>query len=144
MTDKYMKAIARHELAKQSVDSLTAQIGESIRSCPLDMKAHDPNIPDQERQKLWDDGAIGSSKTKTHLWHAFQVRELASHGWYYLPLCEDGVLDALSEGSEYECEHCHRAYELIIERKEARRELGKARLAIRALGKQAIKELEND
>ena len=52
--------------------------------------------------------------------------------------------DALSEGSEYECTHCYYAYRMIVARKEAKRELGNARLAIRALGKQALKELGDE
>lgn len=141
MTDNYIKALARHERAKSTVDGLTKDIGRSIELCRITIASSDYSLGNEARAELWDEK---TSKTKTHLWHAFQHREPSDCGYGEVGLREDGVLDALSKGSDYECEHCHRAYELIIERKEARRELGNARLAIRALGKQAIKEMEND
>ena len=135
---KYMQALARHEAAKQKVDSLTRDIGIALGRCPLDQMAaiHGPENPE-----FYD---IASNKSKTHLWHALKHREPSSCGWGCVPLCQDGVSDALSEGSEYECTHCYYAYRMIVARKEAKRELGNARLAMRALGKQALKELGDE
>ena len=138
MADKYIAALARHEKAKQAVDSLTRDIGIALNRCPITKRADDPALSNEYRDSLWDDV---TGKNKTHLWHAFQIREPSSCGHGEVPLCEDGISDALSEGSEFECEHCYFAYRMIVARKSARQELGRSRLAIRALGKQALKEV---
>ncbi len=138
---KFIQALARHEAAKQMVDGLTRDIGAEIEKCPITIKVNDYTLPNSERCELWDEK---TSKNKTHLWHAFQTREPSSCGWGEVGICEDGVLDALSEGSEFECAHCFSAYQLILHRKEARRELGYARLSIRALGRQALKMVDAD
>jgi hypothetical protein len=134
--NKYMLAIIRHEKAKQAVDSLTRDIGFAISRCPVTVKSNDPLISNSERDQLFDEG---TGKTKTHLWHAFKHREPSSCGWGEVGLCEDGISDALSEGSEFECEHCYHAYRMIVARKDVRNELGRARLAIRSLGRAALK-----
>lgn len=138
MDNKYMMAIIRHERARQAVDSLTHEIGISVSRCPIDQEAR---TGDGVYGNLWTQDKL---HTKTHLWQAFQFRETSSCGWGQVGLSEDGVLDALSEGSEYECEHCHHAYTKIIERRHARIELGRARLSIRALGRAALNRLAQD
>lgn len=136
ITDKFVKALARHEMAQRKVDALSRAIGESVAKCPIDYAAlGDPY------GNLWTED---QKHTKTHLWQAFQHKEPSSCGWGSVHLCEDGVIDSLSEGSELECEHCLQAYRLIVERKRARQELGYARLSIRALGRQAIKMVAGD
>lgn len=137
--NKFIKALARHELALTRVKALGRQIGEAVGKCPIDRQAMASDTPEHERQKLWTEGM---KNTKTHLWMAFQHKEPSPCGWGEVYLRDDGIHDALSEGSSYECPHCLRAWELICERKEARAELGKARLSIRALGRQAVKLVE--
>ena len=126
---KAMDVIVRHERAKQAVDSLTRRIGVKLGHCPIS------RLP-------VDDGSMydEKSRVKTHLWHAFNHREPCDSGYGEMGLCEDGVADALSAGSEYACRHCKRAYQLILQRKHARQELGNARRAIRAMGRAALEK----
>ena len=140
MADKYKSAIIRHEKAKQAVQVLSRAIGDAIERCPISIRAQDWNTPSHQRDELWDDA---SGKHKTHLWHAFKHREPSSCGWGTVGLCDDGVDDALAPGSEFECEHCRDAYRLIRERRGAKQELGRARLAIRALGRAALLEADH-
>ncbi|MGQ7956487.1 hypothetical protein ACUTAF_01990 [Pseudomonas sp. SP16.1] len=139
MADKYMLALARHEQAKQKVDGLSRRIGLAISRCQVVVKSEDYSLPNNERAELWDDK---TGKHKTHLWQAFQVLEPSSCGYGEVHLCEDGMLEYLRPSNDG-CRHCYRAYMLIKQRKLARAELGRARLAIRALGKQAMKEVGN-
>lgn len=129
---KMVAALARHERAAQSVAGMKAKIGEAIALCPVQL----------DIERSWQ-GEIGhlideNGRAKTHLWHAFRVREPSSCGWGQVGLGDDGIDDALSPGSEFECEHCLLAWRLIVERKHARQELGIARRLIRHFGKQAI------
>ncbi|MDH0335165.1 hypothetical protein [Metapseudomonas otitidis] len=137
MTEKYLAAIVRHEKAKQAIRSVTREIGNALSQCELDRAA----LKDPYNKELWDEGF---RHPKTHLWMAMQHREPSSCGWGEVPLCEDGMLDSLSEGSSYECPHCHEAYRLIAQRKKLREELWRARLSIRALGRAALKEACHD
>lgn len=141
MSDKYKLAIIRHEKAKQAVQALSREIGAAINRCPISIRAQDWNTPNSERGELWDEA---SGKHKTHLWQAFKHREPSSCGWGSVGLDEDGVDDALAPGSEFECEHCRHAYHLIRERRQAKQQLGRARLAIRALGRAALEEQGHD
>lgn len=134
MSDKFRAAIVRHEKAKRAVDSLTRDIGIALGRCPLDQQA---GIQGPENPEFYD---LASNKSKTHLWHAFKHLEPSSCGWGSVPLCEDGISDALSEGSEFECAHCYHAYRMIVARKKAKQELGRARLAIRSLGRKALED----
>jgi len=138
--NKYLAAIIRHERAKHAVDALTREIGASIEACPITIKSNDPTLSNAERAQLWDEV---KGKNKTHLWQAFQIRETSSCGWRSVSLNEDSILDALSEGGDFECEHCYHAYTKIIERRQAKSELGSARRAIRSLGRAALKEADH-
>jgi len=127
MSSKALSAIIRHERAAQEVAGLTHRIGVKLGHCPIS------RMPADDESKIDDKGRI-----KTHLWHAFRHREPSSCGWGEAGLCEDGIADALSSGSEYACRHCKRAYQLILRRKDARQELGNARRAIRTMGRAAL------
>lgn len=131
--DKFIKALARHEMALTKVKSLGRQIGEAVSKCPIDRQAMSGDMPEHERQKLW---AQDQRHTKTHLWQAFQHKEPSSCGWGEVHLRLDEVGDYIADE---ECPHCYRAWELIRERRDAKQELGRARLSIRALGRQAVK-----
>lgn len=132
---KILEALARHEKACQAVECLSRGIGEALAKCSVVVRLSDYTISNAERAELFDEK---TGKDKTHLWQAFQVREPSSCGWGEVPMGEDGISDALSEGSEFECEHCYQAYHLILQRKSARQELGVARRLIRHYGKKAL------
>lgn len=127
---KAMDVIVRHERAKQAVDSLTRRIGVKLGHCSIS-KAYDGSDETMYDEKY---------RVKTHLWQAFNHREPCDSGYGEMGFCEDGVADALSAGSEYACRHCKRAYQLILQRKHARQELGNARRAIRAMGRAALEK----
>lgn len=134
MTAKMIEALARHERAVQAVDEIRKQIGDALGQCPAEREV-------ERRMREWK--PIGDlydekGRTKTHLWHAFRVREPSSCGYGSVGLGDDGIDDALSPGSEFECEHCLHAWRLIIARKKARQDLGAARRLIRYYGKKAM------
>lgn len=130
-----MDAIVRHELAMRPVSSLTRRIGVKLNHCPL------------SREVLKGEafgGTDAEGRTKTHLWHAFNHRDLSSCGHGMVGLHQDEIEDALSHGSAYACRHCRRAFQLILKRKRARQELGAARRAIRAIGRSALEREEGE
>lgn len=133
---KFIKALARHELALTRVKALSQQIGEAVSKCPIDRQAMASDTPEHERQKLWSEGM---KHTKTHLWQAFQHKEPSSCGWGEVHLRLNEVGDYIADE---ECPHCYLAWELIRERRDAKQELGRARMSIRALGRQAVKLVE--
>lgn len=135
MTDKYLNAIIRHEKARLAVDDISRKIGQEINLCPVVLKAQDWKTPNSERGELFDEV---SGKHKTHLWQALKHREPSDCGYGETGLGDDGIDDALSEHGYYACEHCLAAYRLIVERRHLRKELGRARLSIRALGRAAL------
>lgn len=133
--DKFVKALARHELAKQKVDALSLRIGMAINRCPVVVRSNDWSISNAERAEIWDEK---TQHHKTHLWMAYNA--LSHYGEH---LDEDGQREALLPRNEG-CRHCYRAFELIHKRKNAREELGYARLSIRALGKAALQMVRGD
>ncbi|MEH6565582.1 MAG: hypothetical protein V7756_09695 [Halopseudomonas sp.] len=130
-----MEAIVRHERARQAVDAISRDIGLAINRCPVAVKAQSWQTPAAEMDELWDEA---SGKHKTHLWQALKHREPSDCGYGETGLGYDGIDDALSKHGEYACEHCLAAYRLIVERRHLRRELGGARMSIRALGRAAL------
>lgn len=138
MSNKYIRAIIRHEKAVVEVNALTREIGNALSRCPITVEVS--QIPQPERM-----GEIFDFKTnhpKTHLWRAFRVRERSSCGYFEVGLSEGGLSDALSCEGEFECEHCLLAYKLILSRKIARQELGNARRAIRGIGRAELAKID--
>lgn len=128
--ERFIQALARHETARQVVDALSKRIGAAINRCPIAIRAGDWSISNLERGELWDEA---TGRHKTHLWMAYNAR--AVYGEHF---DEEGQSDSL-QPSNGGCRHCLRAFKLIKQRKAARKELGYSKLAIRALGKEAIK-----
>lgn len=136
--NKFIKALARHELAVVGLATATSAIGRELAKCPLQVEL------DKEFDLQWRGGGYGNierltdekGRTKTHLWHAFS-------GGGQDRLYDDEVTEYLAD-EETGCQHCARAWELINERKKARQELGIARRLIRYYGKQAINMAADD
>lgn len=133
--DKFVKALARHELARQKVDALSRRIGASINRCPVVIKSNDWTISNAERAEIWDEK---TQRHKTHLWMAYNA--LSFYGEHFDETGQDDALQPRNDG----CRHCLRALRLIKQRKEERKELGYARLSIRALGRQALAMVRGD
>lgn len=127
---KFIAALARHELARQTVDALSHRIGGAISRCPIVKRSEDWNLPNEERAAIWDDN---KGRVKSHLWQVYN--SLAVFGEEF---DEEGQEDALQPCNDG-CRHCLRAFRLIRKRKAIRKELGYAKLSLRALGRQAIK-----
>ena len=51
--NKFVEALARHELARQKVDALSRRIGLAINRCPVVVKSNDWTISNAERAELW-------------------------------------------------------------------------------------------
>ena len=133
---KYMQALARHERAKQKVENLTRRICAAIERCPVVVKSNDWSLSNAERAEIWDEK---TGKHKTHLWRAYTETTCCESG-YGMRMLDPGEQEEMLQPANGGCRHCLRAWRLIIDRKAARAELGYAKLAIRALGKQALKE----
>jgi hypothetical protein len=136
--DKFIVALARHEVARQKVDALSRRIGAAINRCPVVIKSNDWSISNAESAALWDDK---SGKHKTHLWLAYTETTPSDCGYGMRLLDEDEQEEGLRPRNGG-CRHCLRAWRLIRERRIERRELGYARLSLRALGRQAVKMTE--
>ena len=134
-TDKFVKALARHEMARQKVDALSRRIGVAIQRCPIVIKSNDWSISNTERAELWDEL---TQRHKTHLWMVYNAR--AVYGEHFDETGQEEALLPRNDG----CRHCLRAFRLIKQRKDARMELGYAKLSIRALGRQAIAMVVRD
>lgn len=132
--DKFVLALARHELARQKVDGLSRRIGLAINRCPVVIKSNDWAISNAERAEIWDEK---TQRHKSHLWMVYNAR--AVYGEHFDEEGQDDALQPCNDG----CRHCLRAFRLINQRKIARKELGRARLSIRALGKHAIKMIDD-
>lgn len=131
--DRYGMALARHERARQRVDDLGNRIGLALGRCSIERAYAKADLPGEYRDLLVD---RNTGRIKNHLWMAYN-----SQNHYGELLDEQGMRESLypSNGG---CRHCMAAFRLVLLRKDARKELGYARLAIRALGKQAMKEMD--
>jgi hypothetical protein len=136
--NKFVKALARHELAVNGLAAATSAIGNELAKCPIQVEL-DRLLGLQwngesysEADKLRDN----QYRTKTHLWRAFS-------GDGQDRLDDDEITEYLAD-DETGCPRCARAWELIHERKKARQELGVARRLIRYYGKQALLMAEDD
>lgn len=129
-----LTAIIRHEKARQAVDAISIRIGAAIARCPIEKRGNDQTLSSRERGLVWDQ--LFDEKTnrvKNHLWQVFNAEN--HYGEHF---DEDQMEDALHPGNDG-CRHCLRAYRLIRQRKALRKELGHARLSIRALGRSALR-----
>lgn len=134
--NKFIKALARHELAVTGLAAATRNISEALNKCPIQVEL------DKEYDLQWQGGGYerseqltdGKGNTKTHLWHAFNYGTQER-------LYDDEVTEYLAD-EETGCQHCAKAWVLIHERKKARQELGVARRLIRYYGKEAVKLVE--
>lgn len=129
--DKFVKALARHEMAVKALAAATKHIGYALGECPIqkDLDKHYDLQWNGGGYEIINDLTDGKGNTKTHLWHAFNY---GSERLY-----DDEVTEYLAD-EKTGCQHCSRAWELINERKKARQELGVARRLIRYYGKQAL------
>lgn len=131
--NKFIAALARHELAVQALASATKDIGYALSGCPIQVEL------DAELDRQWTGGGhsridqltAAGGRTKTHLWMAFL-------GDGQDRMDDDEVTEYLAD-EETGCRHCANAWELIQGRKKAKQELGVARRLIRCYGKEAVK-----
>lgn len=129
-----LAAVVRYELAAQAVTELSRAIGAAMTRCDIYGLAMEHQHPGPDTAALWD-----GQRVKTHLYHAYHVTVDAG-----APYMEERTLTK-AEQEEYltaeatGCEHCLTAWQLIEQRRTARRELGLAKLAIRNIGKAELK-----
>lgn len=129
---KALQAAIRYEKASAQVKALTRSIGEELKECPT------TKLAEQAWQQFGGNIYVSKSsgKVMTHLWGAFNEEMEGPYG--AVRLSEGEITDYLQD-DETGCPHCLRAWELIGERKAARKALGKAKLSLRAIAKSAIK-----
>ncbi|WP_137279262.1 hypothetical protein [Pseudomonas rhizoryzae] len=128
---KPLEAIVRHERAAQEVARLRREIGKALALCSVSVEHQDWSLPAARRNELTEPGG----RIKTHLWQALHHLEPSSCGYGMVRLDDHDVGNFLADA---ECEHCRKAWELHLKRKVARQELGRARVAIRAIGRAAL------
>ncbi|MFV3090196.1 hypothetical protein ACNJYG_06840 [Pseudomonas sp. GW6] len=132
MTDKALSAIIRQERAMQEVAILKRDIGQALAACPVSVELGRWDTSNTRRAELTDPNGW----PKTHIWQALNFTDIGGHG-YPVRLDMREIADFLADADE--CEHCQRAWALILKRKEVRQELGAAKRAIRSLGRAALK-----
>ena len=132
MTDKALSAIIRQERAMQEVAILTRDIGQALAACPVSVELNRWETSNARRAELTDQ----NGREKNHIWEALNFTDIGCHG-YPVRLDIREIADYLADADE--CEHCRRAWALILKRKEVRQELGAAKRAIRSLGRAALK-----
>lgn len=134
MTDKAMAAIVRQERAMQEVASLKREIGHALAACPVSVELGSWHISNARRAELTDPNGW----PKTHIWQALNFTDIGGHG-YPVRLDMREIADHLADADE--CEHCQRAWALILKRKAVRQELGAAKRAIRSIGRAALSKV---
>lgn len=134
MLNKVIEVLATHEKCLQELAGIKKLINQSVESCEITKELNsNPSIG--RAAELTDEKGF----PKTHLWHAFREKEQSSCGYMMVSLDADGIDEYLNE---QECEHCIETLRLINLRPVIRQQLGIARRQIRALGKEAIKNVE--
>ena len=116
----------------QEVAILKRDIGQALAACPVSVELSRWETSNARRDELTDP----NGRPKTHIWGALNFTDIGCHG-YPVRLDLNEIADFLADADE--CEHCQRAWALILKRKEVRQELGAAKRAIRSLGRAALK-----
>ncbi len=130
--ERAIAALIRYESAAAELTRIKKAIVTTLEQCPITIEAckvYDDKSP------LWD-----KSRVNHHLHQALTatVSDYCSER----RLDQEEITDQLTgwdEDSEGACPHCLAAWNLILSRREARREFGNAKRLVRALGKTAIK-----
>ena len=132
MSEKALAAIIRQERALQEVARLKREIGQALAACPVSVELSRWETSNARRAELTDQ----NGRDKNHIWQALNFTDIGCHG-YPVRLDIREIADFLADADE--CEHCQRAWSLILQRKIVRQELGAAKRAIRSLGRAALK-----
>lgn len=130
---RVVTALANHERLLQQVGQMKKQIGAHLAECPVMKKANHPDTIVDDYYALIDQKGL----VKTHLWEAFNETVESDYGNQVLMGYEDQEIHLTEEDTG--CEHCYAAWRVIQERRDVRQELGRARRALRMLGKSALK-----
>ncbi len=142
-----LEALARYERAAGELGAIKKGIVANLEKCPITVEAYQgQGINGEYRQQ--------SQKDYDRLWDGSRVRHHL-HQSLQMYTCDDYdrevklqdyeiryELEGDGEDESLKCEHCLAAWALIERRKEVRREFGRAKCAVRALGKIVIKELD--
>lgn len=131
---KALAAVIRHEIAAANVASLQKRICESLRACPVHAEMEQSiGVFGFDQSKF-----IDGSYVRTHLHEAMKETVSCDSGYGDRRMRDDEIEEWLADGG---CEHCLQAWRLVMKRKEARRELGFAKQAIRAIGRAAVSRI---
>lgn len=130
---RVITALANHERLLQQVGQMKKQIGAHLAECPVMKKANDWQLGETEYKQLFAPTGL----VKTHLWEAFNETGESDYGTRVAMNSDDQEVHLTEEDTG--CEHCYAAWRVIQERRDVRQELGRARRALRMLGKSALK-----
>lgn len=130
MSSDVMAAVVRYEVAAARVSRLSKEIGEAIAKCSISIELEQSQ--DEETHRRLVDGI----RTRTHLYNAFHETTPCDSGWGSRRLDSDEIEEYLRE--EANCSSCLAAYQLIEQRRAARKEFGIAKRAIRTIGRTAL------
>lgn len=140
---RVITALARHERAHGELTLIKKSIQAELAKCPISVIANRPitmfddHVAYAESEKMWDD-----SRVNHHLHQVLQITIDPEDGYHgQRKLDADEIREEL-EGHNDEslgCPHCLAAWDLVIRRKDVRKELGHAKRALRQLGKSAMK-----
>ena len=138
--NKFIKALARHELALNGLAAATSAIGIELVKCPISQKADSGVYTEEEAKQIFTDSYV----VMTHL-HDALTESVVSYDYYEGEQRRRPNREEIQEGLEaMGCQHCLEAWRLVLERKKTRQELGIARRLIRHYGKQAILMVAKD
>lgn len=130
---RVITALANHERLLQQVGQMKKQIGAHLAECPVMKTVNNPDIAQRVYEGLIDQKGL----VKTHLWEAFNDTVESDYGNQIAMNSDDQEIHLTEEDTG--CEHCYAAWRVIQERRDVRQELGRARRALRMLGKSALK-----
>lgn len=148
LAERAVAALARYERAAAELDQIKKGIVAELEKCPVTIEAYESSngflssSSDADQKRLWD-----GSRVRHHLHEVLQVTTDDGGEWdRERKLRDDEIRDELQgysddESEPYKCKHCLAAWLLIERRKLVRQEFGQAKRTVRALGKQAIKDL---
>jgi hypothetical protein len=125
---KALAAVIRYEIAAAKVAADRKAISDAIGKCPVNAEMESGwGKPGFDEKKFMD-----GSRIRTHLHETLKETVPCDSGYGYRRQEDEEVTEALEESG---CAHCLTAWLLVLQRREARKEFGIAKRAIRSIGR---------
>lgn len=117
----------------QEINATTTEIGNALDSCPNRIAFNRISYS----MNAFEDACEKAAQEDVHL--ALAYRKYAGDAFYNpRNLSDSEITYHLSEDGDLECPHCLKAHNLVLHRKELKKQRGKIRRAITMIGKSAF------